>query len=72
MFVHENVLHYQQFTLSTEQKCKPQDRRKYLQVIPDKGLISRIFKEFLKLRDKKQPNLTKGKELELYFGQKLQ
>ena len=39
---------------------QPMSRRKYLQMTSDKGLLSKIYKEFLKFSDRKSNNLIKS------------
>jgi hypothetical protein len=48
-----------QETLSREWKDKPQSGRKDLQDIADKDLLSKIYKELLKLNNKTMNNLIK-------------
>ena len=40
-----------------EWEDKPQTGRKYLQKTSDKGLLAKIYREFLKLNSKKMSNL---------------
>ena len=48
----------------TEWKGSPQNERKYLQIICDKGLVSRIYRELLKLNNKKIIQIKMHKGLE--------
>ena len=45
-----------QKTLARELKDEPQTGRKYLRNISDKELMSKIYKELLKLNNNKKPN----------------